>query len=396
MKDTSDPPLLQETLLRRLRPILVCMTVFFCITGAGLATVPLFVALDLGMGPTAIGVIAGAQFVTTVALRLAAGRYSDRHGPKQAMTRGLQMAVLAGVFSLGAWALTGTPLVSAVVLVGGRILLGGAESFVMTSGQTWGLAISGPVRAAQVIGWVGTSMFAAMAIGAPIGGAVYGALGFAAVALFMALTPVALLVLVAGIPAAMAVSAGNALRFWAVFRRVFPFGLCQGFVAFSYGAMVTFSVILFIEKGWVPTWAALTVFSLALIVARMAIGSLPDRMSGVKAPVLSLVLLAAGLVVMGLGGHWAWGYAGAFVAGFGYALVYPSLGREVLRRVPEENRGTALSIFASFVFVTLGFGSPLLGMIAESFGTDAVFVFSGAMAVVAMALVVVFHRFLPA
>lgn len=388
LDETQSPP---PSLVRRLAPQLITVTAFFCITGAGLATVPLFVAQDLGLGPAAIGVISGAQFVAAIALRLAAGRFADRKGPKQTLVAGLQMAVLAGMVCLAAWFLREAALAAAGVLLVGRVVLGGAESFVMAGGQTWTLALSGPLRAAQVIGWVGTAMFTAMAVGAPLGGAVYAAMGFAAVGVLMAAIPAVLLMLVARLPA-VAGPAGKPLRFAAVFRRVLPQGLCISFVAVSYGAMVSFSVLLFLEKGWAPTWAALTLFSLALVTARLTMGSLPDRARGVAVPVLSLAGLAVGMVLMALGQHLAAGLAGAWVAGFGYSLVYPILGRDALRRVPDENRGTALSIYASFVYIALAVGSPLLGLVAEAFGNGAVFLVAAAMAVGAILAITVLHR----
>ena len=53
--------------------------------------------------------------------------------------------------------------------------------------------------------------------------------------------------------------------------------------------------------------------------------------------------------------------AGAAVAGFGYALVYPGLGVEAVRSVPAESRGIAMGIYTVFLDLAMGLGSPLLG-----------------------------------
>jgi predicted MFS family arabinose efflux permease len=55
-----------------------------------------------------------------------------------------------------------------IVLLG-RAVLGAAESFIITSAASWGLALVGAENAGKVIAWVGTAMFAALALGAPIG-----------------------------------------------------------------------------------------------------------------------------------------------------------------------------------------------------------------------------------
>ena len=76
----------------------------------------------------------------------------------------------------------GTPSLSAAILLGGRALLGGAESFVITGAVSWGLALAGPANTGRVIAWVGMAMFAALAFGAPVGTTLYALGGFTAVA----------------------------------------------------------------------------------------------------------------------------------------------------------------------------------------------------------------------
>ena len=75
------------------------------------------------------------------------------------------------------------------VLLLGRGLLGAAESFIITGAVSWGLALVDPRDTGKVIAWVGTAMFAAMALGAPAGGALYARYGFAAIALATTLAP---------------------------------------------------------------------------------------------------------------------------------------------------------------------------------------------------------------
>src|SRR5215213_7884322 len=74
------------------------------------------------------------------------------------------------------------PVTSIAILLLGRALLGGAESFIITAAVSWGLALVNPRSTGKVIAWVGSSMFAAFAIGAPAGSALYADYGFAAIA----------------------------------------------------------------------------------------------------------------------------------------------------------------------------------------------------------------------
>src|SRR3954468_1147617 len=89
------------------------------------------------------------------------------------------------------------PRISVGVLLAGRAVLGGAESFIITGATTWGLARVGAHNAGKVIAWMGTAMFAAFAAGAPLGSMLYTKGGFAAVATATAVVPFATLLMAA-------------------------------------------------------------------------------------------------------------------------------------------------------------------------------------------------------
>jgi predicted MFS family arabinose efflux permease len=96
--------------------------------------------------------------------------------------------------------MVGASLASVTVLLIGRALLGGAESFIITGALSSGLTLVGPQSAGRVIAWIGMAMFAALAFGAPIGTALYTIGGFSAVALATTLVPLITVVLVASLP----------------------------------------------------------------------------------------------------------------------------------------------------------------------------------------------------
>jgi predicted MFS family arabinose efflux permease len=64
---------------------------------------------------------------------------------------------------------------------------------------------------------------------------------------------------------------------------------------------------------------------------------------------------------------------GAAPTGFGYSLFYPGLGIEAMRRAPPQSRGLAMGTYTVFLDVALGFGSPLLGLIAGRAGLGTAF-----------------------
>lgn len=115
---------------------------------------------------------------------------------------GLAGAALSGLLYLASLDFLSAPHISVAVLLAGRAILGAAESFIITGATTWGLARVGAHNAGKVIAWMGTAMFAALAVGAPLGTAIYERGGFGAVSAGATLAPLATLVLIAPLPPA--------------------------------------------------------------------------------------------------------------------------------------------------------------------------------------------------
>lgn len=128
---------------------------------------PLHVHSGLGFGTFVVGLVAGSQFAASLVLRPWAGHYSDNRGAKRAVIAGLLAAAASGLLYLSSLGFTSAPLTSLALLMLGRALLGGAESFIITGAVSWGLALVDSRSTGQVIAWIGSAMFAAFAIGAP-------------------------------------------------------------------------------------------------------------------------------------------------------------------------------------------------------------------------------------
>jgi predicted MFS family arabinose efflux permease len=261
---------------------------------------------------------------------------------------------------------------SAIILLLGRALLGAAESFIITGGVTWGLALAGPANAGKVIAWVGMAMFAALASGAPLGTTLYGFGGFGSIAIATALIPLATILLVAPL-AAIPPLAGKRSHPLTVARAVWMPGFGSALSTVGFGAMIAFSSLLSAERSWNPVWLLFSAFAAALVVTRLFCGHLPDRLGGARVAVISAAVEAIGMALI-------WSAPGRFVAvvgalltGFGYAFVYPGLGVEAVRRAPPESRGLAMGAYTAFLDVALGFGSPALGLIAGWGGLGSVF-----------------------
>ncbi|QMV73383.1 arabinose transporter [Comamonas piscis] len=369
-----------------LLPIMAAVLAGFLIIGLALPVLPLHVRSDLGYGTFVVGLVAGAQFAASLVSRVWAGSFSDKYGPKRGVVVGLIAAAVSGLLYLLSLVFVSQPMLSVSILLLGRALLGGAESFIITGGVSWGLGLVDKSQAGKVIAWVGTAMFAAMALGGPVGTQIFSAYGFIAIALVTTLLPLLVLVALWRLPALPPhpPKAQSALR--SVLRSVWLPGLGAATASIGYCAILAFSSLFYAEQQWQPIWLAFSAFGAALIFARIVAGHLPDRIGGAKVALVFVLVQAGGLLLMWLARSPVAASAGAAIAGFGYSLVYPGLGVEAVRGTSPENRGLAMGIYTAFLDVAMAIGSPALGWVAGQAGLAAVYLASALVVLVTAAI----------
>ncbi|WP_342364101.1 arabinose transporter [Terrarubrum flagellatum] len=368
---------------RSVLSLMASVFVVFLVTGAALPALPLHIHDGLGLGPFMVGLVSGAQFAASLLSRLWSGAVSDRRGPKSAVITGLILAALAGVFYLLSLLSVSRPILSVSILLIGRALLGGAESFIMTGAQSWCLALAGPQHAGKMIAWIGTAMFVALALGAPFGSFMFDVYGFASIGVVTFMGTIVTLAMVAVIPASKPLSQGQK-AIAKVWKAVWLPGLGMAFAGVGYGTMTAFAVLLFVQRGWQPAWLSFTAFAAALMVARVIFGSLPDRVGGARTAMIFVVIHSLGMMLIWLSPYKWLAFIGAALAGFGYALVYPGFGMEAVSRAPVESRGLAMGVYTAFIDLALGILAPLLGLIANTSGLGLIFLINAVLALCAV------------
>ncbi|HET8946249.1 MAG TPA: arabinose transporter [Candidatus Polarisedimenticolia bacterium] len=359
------------------------MLAAFLVTGMAIPVIPLHVHQDLGFGTFVVGLVAGSQFAAALLSRFWSGAYSDRRGPKRAVVAGLLMAAGSGVLYLLSLAFLSTPVLSAGVLLAGRALLGGGESFIVTGALSWGFALAGTGNTGMVMSWIGTALWASFAAGAPAGNALYALFGFPGVALATLLVPALPLALVLRLPGTPP-SAASRPRVTQVLGAIWVPGLGVALTSIAFGTIATFSALLFAERGWSRAWLAFTALAAAFILGRILFGHLPDRVGGARVALVCVLIEAAGQALIWVARTPALFFTGAAVTGLGYSLVYPGFGLEAVRRAPPQSRGLAMGAFTAFLDLALGIANPALGLLASRAGLTSLYL-AGALTVLCAA-----------
>ncbi|QPF87592.1 arabinose transporter [Bradyrhizobium genosp. L] len=381
---------LQESTVPRggatLLPIMAVVFVAFLVIGVAMPVLPLHVHDGLGLGTFVVGLVAGSQFAASLISRPWAGHFSDSRGAKRGVVVGLLAAASSGLLYLGSLGFAKTPLASVSILLLGRGLLGAAESFIITAAVSWGLALADARSTGKVIAWVGSAMFAAFAIGAPAGSALYATYGFAAVAIATVAAPLLTLLLVVRLPAVPSVHHQARYSFAEIFGAVWVPGLGSALGSVGFGAVTTFVALLFASRGWANGWLAYSTYAAAFILARVFFSHVADELGGAKVALVCAVIEAAGQALIWLAVQPEMAFAGAALTGFGFSLVYPGFGVEAVRGVPAQSRGLAMGAYTAFLDLAQGIACPALGLIATGARVNAVFLVS-AVAVLCAALV---------
>jgi MFS family permease len=273
------------------------------------------------------------------------------------------------------------------VVVAGRLSAGLGESQFVTGCVSWSIASVGPQRAGMSMSWTGIAMFAALAVGAPVGMMLYHQWGLQAAMIACVIAPLLAMIIAAGSTSYVS-PAGHRLPFHRVLGQIWQEGLALMLQGIGLSGLTAFASLYFAARGWMHAGWVMTAFGVGFILIRVLWGHLPDRIGGSRVAVCSLIIEAIGQALLWRAPTEFAALSGALVTGLGCALVFPALGVEVLKRVLPANRGSAMGGFVAFLDIAYGVAGPAAGLIAGGFGYSAVYLLGAASAVLGAALVV--------
>lgn len=360
-----------------LTPAFVALTLadlaYFTAAGVLLAATPLFVTGPLGGGELGVGVAMGSFSISTLLLRPAVGRWTDRHGRRPMLVAG---AALFGVVTLGHLLVTG---LTALVLL--RVLLGVAEAMFFVAGFAALADLAPPERAGEALSLNSLALYAGIGVGPLLGQLLLRLGGFSSAWLgAVTLTLVAAL-LAARLPetrGAVADAVPSPLVHRAALRP--GFALFCGVTAMS--GFLGFAVLHARAVG-VERWSVvLLVFGATVVSCRVLFARLPDRAGPVRLATGALASSAVGLVVVGTQTTPAGLLVGTVVLAAGVAFLTPSIFATVFATVPAAERGSAAATTSIFIDLGLGGGPMLLGALAAASSLPTSFVLAAVLPVV--------------
>jgi len=346
--------------------------------GAVLPVLPGYVKDELGYGDVAVGVVIGCYAVSGLLLRPVAGRLADRRGRKWTAIGGALLLSAGGFLYLAPLGLGG--------LIVARLVLGVGEGALYTAGSAWIVDLSPPERRGRVLGLYGLAVWGGLAVGPLLGSLIHSAAGFEQVWLLAALLPLAgaLAGLMVGDPfKPLAHAEPHPL----VAPEAVRPGIAVGLGAIGYATIAAFVVLLLEKRGIDHGAAVFAAFAGAIVLGRLALGDLPDRIGPAPVAIGATLAEAAGLAAIAVAGSLPVALLGGIGMGTGFALLNPSLMLIVVGQVSATARGAALGTFTAFFDAGVGIGAPLAGLAAALTSYEGAFLLASVMALASAATI---------
>lgn len=362
--------------------LLLCLIGFaaFFSSYLRIPVMPLFAA-SLGAGPAQVGSINGAFMLTAGLLSIPAGLLIDRFGRKA--------PILAGICATAASSLLVTVCHRPEEMAVAYVLFGAGLAAFAPGMLSLVADVMPQQQLGRAYGWYTTAIYVAMTLGPATGGYLAKAIGLRQVfvvsgSLLVAVVVLALLVLPQGPPRHRSdIHSALAASFELLRNRqllaclLATVGSCIGF-----GVFLTFLPLYAAQQGYDPAQVGLVFASQAItnVVGRVPIGRLADRVDRRRLVAVGLVFLAIALVALGQFVRLHQLMACAVVMGVGMALTFTAIGALVAELVPAVQRGLAMGMYNSCVYLGMMAGSTVMGIALKRIGYSTGFTVAGGVA----------------
>jgi predicted MFS family arabinose efflux permease len=359
--------------LLRLLPTTALVFSGYLIVSMEAAAVPSFVHRELGLSTVFAGFAISAQFVATLLNRPFAGSFCNRFGPRVAVLTGLAGCAAASLLlALSSPELVHSNLLSWILIVLSRLLLGLAISWVSTAGTVWGIGRTGSDHTAQVVAWSGVASYGALSLGAPVGLWTQQHLGLGGLGLGMA--ALAAIAAVMGAPLEdTPAPPGQSLRFGAVLSLVAPFGLTLALAASGFGCFLALTTLMFESHRWPAAALPLSIYGVCFVAVRLLFARQINRFGAYSVTLLSIALESIGLLLLATAQAPGSALVASALIGIGFSLVFPALCVQAIAAVRPRDQASAVSLYTGFIELSFALTSAGAGLLAARIGFASAF-----------------------
>lgn len=349
--------------------ILMCFVNLFVAAGTFLLipTLPLYARDVLQVGEAEIGYISGLFTLSALFLRPVSGYMLDSWGRKITFLSGLALTILCLP-----WYAFATSLSFLLAL---RFLHGLTWGVVTTGGSTVVSDIVPAARRGEGIGYYGMSFTLAMALGPVIGLSMYEELPFEFIIRMTVLGTIISLILATSIkyiqitPTPKPGKLTNNLYE----ARALPAASIAFICSAVYGGLISF-MTLFMREANIQTGIQILdsgaiffiAYAIGLTVIRPISGVEMDKNGPKRVISIGLSTLMLGLILLASTREVSTFLIASVVCGLGMGSILPTVITMVINVVEPSRRGLANATFFSAIDVGAGFGTIILGLIAES------------------------------
>ena len=334
--------------------------------------------IALGGSTFASGLFLGFLTYASALSAPVTGQLADRLGHRRVL---ISVSLMLAMFSVSYAFITNYRVLLAVVFVHGLVWSG-----LLSASGAYMTATLPESRRAEGLGYWGLSSVTALAIAPPFGFWMYS-FGWTALSLEVAALNLIMTIIAWRLPddrnAAAPPPRPTSLKDLVEWR-VLALSVAMALIAFGYGSLTSFSAPFADELGITPRSLFLTVMASTILVGRITVGRLLDRIGhrAVLLPCLAATALGMGLLALAQDELMFVIAALAFGAGFG--LVYPAYTAYIMKRIPWWRRGAAFGAMLAAFDTGVGSGSTVMGGLIHQLGFRPAFGIAAALAALSL------------
>lgn len=350
-------------------------------------TIPLYLSEHLNVPQSQIGIVLSSYVLALLVIRPFSGYMVDAYPRKSLFLIGLILfvATFIGYYSVIA-------VLAFIVL---RFIHGLFWGLTTVSINTIAIDVIPAKRRSEGIGYFGTTMNIAMAIGPYIAVAVYNSKGFdtlitwglvmGGLAILMGFfidTPVS--------PSKKEIEPISFDRF--ILIKALPVFYNHLFLSFGFGTIFAFAVIYGQEMGIQNSGTFFLLLAMGIILSRIVAGRLMDKGYLHQSLTTSIILIIIGYVLFANFGSLNTYLVAAFILGVGYGVLFPGLQTIYINMAPHSKRGTANSTYLMGFDLGIGIGMLTGGYIVEIYSFKGMYYFAAGMCFIALLLYIFISR----